>query len=337
MSRKKTRPVRLIIGSSTEGLAHARALKKLLMPEVEATLWSEDFFTPGELTLETLEERSRTFDGAVVVATADDRVVARGKESDAVRDNLLFEFGLFVAMFGRRRALMLVEGLGSTKLPSDMLGLTCIGFKKSKDATTAISSAADKTKLAVSKFADEVVDRVVADRLEELMRVFIGDLQAAIGVTSDLGLHTWIVDERASPPKLVRVARGRNSPKAALSRQFARGKGLVGHCWSTNMAVFVDLDEEPYASATEAEWKSYGTQVARGMSYSLLVESRSRYRLVGAVPLVSELATGLRFLGCVSYNVGRAVSVEGVTDRVPEVQHVLERAAEVVRIVLESQ
>lgn len=68
------------MGSSSEGLAIAQAFKDCLTPEVECELWNDSIFVPGEYTLEALEHRSRAYDGALIVGTADDRLTSRGTE-----------------------------------------------------------------------------------------------------------------------------------------------------------------------------------------------------------------------------------------------------------------
>src|SRR4051812_7967473 len=108
------RKPRLLIGSSREGLEYAEELQRLLEPNVESLLWNQGLFIPGQYALESLQLRARKFDGAAIVASADDKVVSRGKEQSAPRDNILFEFGMFMAVFGRRRALLIVEGIDET-------------------------------------------------------------------------------------------------------------------------------------------------------------------------------------------------------------------------------
>lgn len=330
------RKAKILIGSSSEGLEVARAFKAALEPEMRASLWCDDFFTAGEYTLETLEARSRSFDGALVVGTSDDQLISRGMNYSAMRDNLLLEFGMFVAMFGRRRALLAIEGLGETKVASDLFGLTCIGFSRTEQVDEGIASAVVQIKRVVNGFALGTVDSQVALRLEQVLRAFIGDLQQALGSPTQIGFHVWVVDERLEPPKLVRVARSRTSPKAPLGKEFAEGEGVTGECWRTAAAVYVDFNEEPYRSVAEGSWAEFGAGVRKGMSFDLLGSSRERYRAIGATPVISELATGNRVLGCLSYNVGPNVDALTLNADLHEIEKVLDRVAEVVRIVLNS-
>ena len=327
---------KILVGSSTEGLDIARAFKAALEPGVEVTLWADDFFTPGEYTLETLESRSRVFDGGLIVGTLDDKVLSRGTEFESIRDNLLLEFGIFVAVFGRRKAILAMEGLGSSKMPSDLFGLTCVGFDRSKPAAGGVAAAALQIQRVVGTFAVEVLEQHISDSLQQVLRTFIGDLQEALGSPPQIGFHVWVVDERLDPPRLIRVARSRTTPKAMLGTEFAFGEGITGECWRTASSVYVDFSEEPYRSIKEGDWDEFGLGVRKGMSYGLLDKSRSRYRAVGAAPLISDISSGSRFLGCLSYNIGQNVPGLDKETRFLDVEKVLDRACEVVRIILES-
>lgn len=331
------RKPRILVGSSSEGLPIAKALRDALAAEIELHLWNDSFFTAGEYAVESLDERSRIFDGALVVGTADDRVISRGSEVEAIRDNLLFEFGMFVAIFGRRRAILALEGLGQVKTPSDLFGLTCVGFTKTAQLGDGLSDAIIEIRRVVGGYSLGAVDSEVAQSIEEVLRTFLGDLQSALSNHPNVGFHAWVVDEKLSPPLLVRIARSRTSPKAQLGVVFAEGEGLVGECWRTASPVYVDFSEEPYRSSTEETWNSFGAGVRKGMSFELLRASRERYRVVGVSPLISTLSTGTRFLGCISYNVGPNADAFAVTPDVVAVDSVLDRVAEVIRIVLERR
>lgn len=327
---------KILIGSSSEGLMFAEAIKAALEPQIEVQLWNDGFFTPGEYTVESLDERSRLFDGALIVGTSEDRVISRGVESEAIRDNLLFEFGMFVAIFGRRRAILALEGLGVTKTPSDLFGLTCVGFTHTDPIADGIAEAIVEIRRVINGFSLDVVEQKVALSLEKVLQAFIHELAVALGSPSRIGFHVWVVDRRVEPPKLVRVARSRTAPKAMLRKDFVEGEGVAGECWRTASAVHVDFSEEPYRSINEKAWREFGPGARKGMSFELLEQSRERYRVVGATPVISQLSTGAKLLGCISYNVGPNVDAFDVVSDAVEVESILDRVSEVVRIILEA-
>ena len=71
------------------------------------------------------------FDFAILLVAPDDTVVSRRKRQSAPRDNVLFEFGMFMAVLGRRRTFLLVEErLGKQpKIPSDVFGIKALSYE----------------------------------------------------------------------------------------------------------------------------------------------------------------------------------------------------------------
>lgn len=326
---------RVFLASSSEGLPTAEALKALLEPAMSVQLWNDGFFSAGQFTLEALEAKGRSFDAAIVLGTADDRVTSRSEESDALRDNLLLEFGFFVALLGRRRALLALEHTGSVKVPSDLFGLTCVSFTKAEPAEDGLKEAADEIKTLVAHVSAETVSRQTADALEAILRTFMSDLQDSVGAPS-MGFHVWVVDHRLDPPRLVRVARSRTMPKAQDDRSYAEGEGVVGECWRTGVPAYVDFTQEPYKSVTRATWEAYGPDARLGMSFEMLDQSRVRHLAVGASPIRSSIGSHSDFLGCLSFNANRGLREPSELNRVrARTEEVLDRASELCRIVLE--
>jgi hypothetical protein len=90
-------------------------------------------FNPGTTTLERLFELAREVDFAAFVFAQDDWTTSKpqgsprhGQVQASPRDNVVFEAGLFGAALGMRRTFIL-HASGS-KLPSDLLGLTCVRY-----------------------------------------------------------------------------------------------------------------------------------------------------------------------------------------------------------------
>jgi predicted nucleotide-binding protein len=91
--------------------------------------WPEAF-PVGQYALESLIEASRKVDGALILASADDKAVKRGKVVWIPRDNILVEIGIFVSALSRlRAALVYVAPAGvQVGLPSDLNGLTYLRY-----------------------------------------------------------------------------------------------------------------------------------------------------------------------------------------------------------------
>ena len=126
---------RVFIGSSSEGLGLAEALRENIEREADFELelrqWNNaDIFAPGSYALVDLLRETREVDFAILVFTPDDAARVRNADHRIPRDNVVFELGLFMGAIGRDRAFVLVpsgDGQG-LKLPSDLQGLTTVRY-----------------------------------------------------------------------------------------------------------------------------------------------------------------------------------------------------------------
>lgn len=117
---------RIFIGSSTEGLPVAQRIKSYFEPNYECYIWNDGIFKFNEGFLETLLKSASLFDFGFMVFAADDISRIRKKEYKTTRDNVLFEYGLFLGRVGIDRAYVLKED--SVKIPSDLAGVTLLSY-----------------------------------------------------------------------------------------------------------------------------------------------------------------------------------------------------------------
>jgi hypothetical protein len=113
----------VFIGSSSEGLEFARAIRSLLSPDAEVTLWNEGLFAVGSTLIDSLVDYLPRLDFAILVLTPDDLSISRDTESFSPRDNVVFELGLFMGYLGRSRTIMVHEDGSKIKIPSDLSGV----------------------------------------------------------------------------------------------------------------------------------------------------------------------------------------------------------------------
>jgi predicted nucleotide-binding protein len=137
----------VFIGSSSEGLEVVRYLQNALERDgvCEVTTWEQGVFHASSYTMEALSQSAKRADFAVLVATADDSVESRGKSHMAVRDNVIFELGLFIGALGRERTYIVADQTGpELQLPSDLNGLTWLPYnaRSDKNMRAAVSGAA---------------------------------------------------------------------------------------------------------------------------------------------------------------------------------------------------
>jgi predicted nucleotide-binding protein len=123
---------RLFIISSAEALEPAYEVASQLDRTALPTVWTNGVFFAGGYTLEALEKAVVQSDFAVAIAQPDDVVRSRKSQRPTVRDNVIFELGLFMGHLSRHRAVLLHPRVKDLKLPSDLQGLTLISYENNK-------------------------------------------------------------------------------------------------------------------------------------------------------------------------------------------------------------
>ena len=78
----------VFIGSSSEGLKIAQAIKMQLSNDAEVTVWNEGVSGIGKTTVESIFAATEQFDFAILVLTPDDLMVSRNESSLSARDNV---------------------------------------------------------------------------------------------------------------------------------------------------------------------------------------------------------------------------------------------------------
>jgi predicted nucleotide-binding protein len=115
---------KIFIGSSVEGLNIAYAIQQNLTHDAESTVWDQGVFDLSKTTIESLDKTLESMDFGVFVFSADDVTTMRDKESPTVRDNVLFELGLFIGKMGRNRVFFVIPDGTTIHIPTDLLGVT---------------------------------------------------------------------------------------------------------------------------------------------------------------------------------------------------------------------
>lgn len=91
---------KIFIGSSREGLDIANAIHANLTRDAECTVWSNGVFQISGTTIYSLINALRNSDFGVFVFSPDDLTIMRGQQNPVVRDNVIFELGLFIGRLG---------------------------------------------------------------------------------------------------------------------------------------------------------------------------------------------------------------------------------------------
>jgi hypothetical protein len=149
----------LFIGSSTERLPVARALKELLTNRADVTVWNEaPEFAPGDSLLTGLIKVGQLYDFAILVFGQDDCTMMSDMPCASVRDNVLFELGLFIGHMGRERALWVSpRGLKAPSVPDDLKGIVYLDFDEPELTNRpALVKSLDETRSRIFKRIDEL-------------------------------------------------------------------------------------------------------------------------------------------------------------------------------------
>lgn len=115
---------KLFIGSSVEGLNIAYAVQQNLTQDAESTVWDQGVFELSKTTVESLDKVLDSVDFGVFVFSPDDMTIMRGSEVKTIRDNVLFELGLFIGKLSRERVFYIVPEGSTFHIPTDLIGVT---------------------------------------------------------------------------------------------------------------------------------------------------------------------------------------------------------------------
>jgi hypothetical protein len=204
---------RIFLGSSGKQAKLLQALTRGLEDVAHVEPWTTSF-NPGTTTLERLLELTHEVDFAAFVFARDDWTTDSASarpptESGQAspRDNVVFEAGLFGGTLGMRRTFILHAN--GSKLPSDLLGLTCVRYG---EATSAAEMRVVNQKL---RNAIEGEGRVA--RIEGLWWQF--------------SLTERNVRE-PSAVSLLRISRDRDGALELAGRSWQEDGGLSARYWS---------------------------------------------------------------------------------------------------------
>lgn len=204
---------RIFLGSSGKQAKLLQALTRGLEDIARVEPWTTSF-NPGTTTLERLLELTREVDFAAFVFAQDDwttnsssaePVPTPGQASP--RDNVVFEAGLFGGVLGMRRTFILHAS--GAKLPTDLLGLTCVRYDG--------STAAAEMKVVCQKLRSAIENSGRVSRIEGMWWQFSLTQRSA---------------KEPSAVSLLKISRGRNGALEMTGRAWQEDGTLSCRYWS---------------------------------------------------------------------------------------------------------
>ena len=180
----------IFIGSSKESVQLAHNIASILEKEGCCTkVWDESLFVPSTFTLENLERIAKEVDAAVFVFASDDKLWYRGNEFFTVRDNVLFEAGLFMGSLGITNVCICTSG--EIKISTDLHGFITITCDKDSNNLTAelrlwLNNL--KSSLQIKMFSRSYVDNhpTLEQRWKYAKEVIIVNYAATSFISSNL-------------------------------------------------------------------------------------------------------------------------------------------------------
>lgn len=134
------RKPRLFIASSVESIPIAEAVNVNLDHQFEVSIWTGGTFKLSSSTIEDLIEKSSTVDFALFIFAPDDVAIIRDENQHIVRDNVVFELGLFVGAIGKERSFILKPRDVDIHLPTDLLGMTPADYDPNRSDDDLVSA-----------------------------------------------------------------------------------------------------------------------------------------------------------------------------------------------------
>jgi hypothetical protein len=131
---------KVFVASSVEGLDIAYPMQVNLQHDADITVWSQGVFSLSVTPLDSITEALNSSDFGIFVFSPDDETMMRGSVSDTVRDNVLFELGLFIGKLGKRRCFIVMPDNVELHIPTDLVGVTPAKYSGIRDKAEIAAS-----------------------------------------------------------------------------------------------------------------------------------------------------------------------------------------------------
>jgi len=144
---------KVFIASSSEAILVAEAVNIKLEHEATVKQW-DNAFDLSSMTITSLIKRAEETDYSIFVFHKDDKTIIRDKTYSVVRDNVLFELGLFIGVLGIEKCFILIPKSTEEnfRLPTDLAGVTITKYDdEQEDMVDAVATSCAKIKNAIRK------------------------------------------------------------------------------------------------------------------------------------------------------------------------------------------
>jgi len=155
---------KIFIGSSVESLRIARAIQENLTSDALCKIWDQGIFELSGNALDNLLKATLKCNYAIFVFQPDDLTKIRNKEYKTVRDNLIFELGLFISRFGKERVFFLIpKDEKKLHLPTDLSGIEPGHYEiqeKEEDLLATLGPFCNKIRRQIKKMVETQTETI---------------------------------------------------------------------------------------------------------------------------------------------------------------------------------
>lgn len=167
---------RVFIGSSSERLELAYAIQANLDHDADTTVWAQDVFKLSQSSLDSLIAAVNKSDFAIFVFYPDDVTQIRDNSVLTVRDNLIFELGLFMGKLGKERVFYLIpRSIQHLHLPTDLLGITAGTYddaREDRNIQASIGTFCTQIRQSLKGFVMEHIEGV-SNEVESVKKIVL--------------------------------------------------------------------------------------------------------------------------------------------------------------------
>lgn len=184
------RKPRVFIGSSVESLPIADAIAVNLEFDAEVTIWRNGTFNLSSNALDDLITKAKSVDFSIFIFSPDDLTIMRSREKYVVRDNVVFELGLFIGAIGKNRCFIVKPRAVELHFPSDLLGITPTDFDANRsddDLASSLNYSATQIKRA---FKDQGL--LELDKVQKKPRIDVNAQLASLNDTDMIVLSVLL-------------------------------------------------------------------------------------------------------------------------------------------------
>lgn len=203
---------RIFIGSSSDSIQIANSCNVALDHEAEVSVWPYVFDRAGSDTLTSLITKANNVDFALFVFSPDDIVTIHGNDRPTVRDNVLFELGLFIGSLSKERCFILRPRGVELYIASDLAGINTLDFeplRRDKSMDSAVNSACTKIinqmKQLGASNSQSAVDRSLTAQvskneytIEDKSLRLLAELLST-HTSDENGLSFWEIEQKGLP------------------------------------------------------------------------------------------------------------------------------------------